>query len=190
MKRFSITLFAITACALAGGLVVHAQSNDSAGYRDLPATVAKVALPDVALDQSNTNFTAPVITTAIDAKTKLVGFQGDFTFDERVVTFQDTPVQKAGITAGNWNVSGNVLPGNGPIRTLRVSAFSTDFASLSGSGTLFELRLAKVNKADHNTQFAWAAAPDHFFFIDADLNTQKPAAAPSGGANLTGAKQK
>jgi hypothetical protein len=46
-----------------------------------------------------------VTTTAIDAKNKLVGFQGDFTFNERVVTFQSEPVQNAGLTGGNWNVS-------------------------------------------------------------------------------------
>ena len=78
---------------------------------EVPATVAAVALPEVAVDQSKSNFIAAVRTTAIDAKNKLVGFQGDFTFDERVVTFQSEPVQKAGITGGNWNVSGNVLPG-------------------------------------------------------------------------------
>ena len=106
-------------------------------------TVAAVALPVVDVDplsrtpkafasgllsreQSESNFIAAVRTTAIDAKNNLVGFQGDFTFDERVVTFQSEPVQKAGITGGNWNVSGNILAGPGPIRTLRVSAYSND----------------------------------------------------------------
>jgi len=60
----------------------------------------------------------------------LIGFQGDFTFDERMVRFQDPPAQNAGLTAGNWNVSANVLPGPGPvagpIKTLRISAFSLD----------------------------------------------------------------
>jgi hypothetical protein len=55
-----------------------------------------VALPEVAIDQPMRNFIATVKTSAIDAKNKLVGFQGDFTFDERVVTFQSEPVQKAG----------------------------------------------------------------------------------------------
>ena len=95
---------------------------------EVPATVAAVSLPNGAVDASVTNFIAQVTTTAIDATNKLVGFQGDFTFDERVVTFQSEPVQNAGLTAGNWNVSGNVLPvlpGAGPIRTLRISAYST-----------------------------------------------------------------
>ena len=82
--------------------------------------------------QSKNNFIAAVRSSEIDAKNKLVGFQGDFTFDERVVTFQSQPVQKAGLTAGNWNVSGNVLDGPGPIRTLRISAYSNDFTPLSG----------------------------------------------------------
>ena len=119
-------------------------------------------------------------TSAIDAKNKLVGFQGDFTFDERVVTFQSEPVQKAGLTGGNWNVSGNVLPGTGPIRTLRISAYSNDFTPLSGSGTLFELRMTRVSKAAQGTQLIWAAPPDQFIFIDADLKTQKPGNAAPG----------
>ena len=131
--------------------------------------------------ESMSNFIAAVRTTAIDAKNKLIGFQGDFTFDERVVTFQSEPVQKAGITGGNWNVSGNVLPGPGPIRTLRVLGYSNDgITPLSGSGTLFELRMSRVSKAAQGTQLIWAAPPDQFIFIDADLNTQKPGnAAPA-----------
>jgi hypothetical protein len=151
---------------------------------EVPATVAAVALPEIAVDQSKTNFIVQVTTTAIDTKNKLVGFQGDFTFDERVVTFQSEPVQKAGITGGNWNVSGNVLPGAGPMRTLRISAYSNDFTPLSGSGTLFELRMSRVSKAAQGTQLLWAAPPDEFIFIDADLNTQKPGYAAPGSVNL------
>jgi len=139
--------------------------------------------------QSRTNFTAAVTTSAIDAKNKLVGFQGDFTFDERVVTFQSEPVQKAGITGGDWNVSGNVLPGAGPIRTLRLSAYSNDFTPLSGSGTLFELRMSKVSQAVQGTQLLWAPPPDHFIFIDADLNTQKPGNAVPGSITPSGKKK-
>jgi hypothetical protein len=139
-----------------------------------PATVAAVVLPEVTVDQSESNFIAAVRTSAIDAKNKLVGFQGDFAFDERVVTFQSEPVRKAGLTAGNWNVSGNVLPGTGPIRTLRISAYSNDFAPLSGEGMLFELRIIRVSKAAQGTPLLWSAAPDQFIFIDADLKTQKP----------------
>ena len=155
-------------------------AGDDTSAGEVPATVAAVALPNVAVDASVTNFIAQVTTTAIDAKNKLVGFQGDFTFDERVVTFQSEPVQKAGLTAGNWNVSGNVLAGPGPIRTLRISAYSNDFTPLSGSGTLFELRMTRVSKAAQSTQLIWAAPPDQFIFIDADLNTQKPGNAAPG----------
>ena len=101
-----------------------------------------------------------------------------------MVTFQSEPVQKAGITGGNWNVSGNVLPGAGPMRTLRISAYSNDFTPLSGSGTLFELRMSRVSKAAQGTQLLWAAPPDEFIFIDADLNTQKPGYAAPGSVNL------
>src|SRR5205814_649930 len=155
-----------------GELQTAASDGTSAG--EVAATVAAVVLPEVAADQSKSTFIAAVRTTAIDGKNNLVGFQGDFTFDERVVTFQSQPVQKAGITGGNWNVSGNVLPGAGPIRTLRVSAFSNDFTPLSGSGTLFELRMTRVSKTAQSTQLIWAAPPDQFIFIDADLNTQEP----------------
>ena len=110
------------------------EAGDGTSADEVPATVATLSLPDVAVDQSMTSFTAAVRTSAIDAKNELIGFQGDFTFDERVVTFQSEPVQKAGITGGNWNVSGNVLPGAGPIRTLRISAYSNDFTPLSGIG--------------------------------------------------------
>jgi hypothetical protein len=123
-------------------------------------------------------------TTNIDASVNYIGFQGDFTFNETVVTFSAPFVQKAGITGGNWNVSGNVLPGPGPIRTLRISAYSNDFTALSGSGTLFELRMKKVSQAAQGTRLIWAAPPDHFIFIDADLNTQKPGNATPGSANI------
>ena len=138
---------------------------------------------------SVTDFIAAVATSAIDAKAKLVGFQGDFTFDERVVSFQSEPVQKAGITNGNWNVSGNVLSGKGPLRTLRVSAYSLDFTPLSGSGTLFELRMTRVSQAAQSTQLIWAAPPDQFIFIDADLKTQEPGYTASGSVtSLEGRK--
>jgi hypothetical protein len=164
--------------------------DNGASDREVPATVAAVALPEVAVDQAKSNFIAAVRTSAIDAKDKLVGFQGDFTFDERVVIFQSQPVQKAGLTGGNWNVSGNVLPGPGPIRTLRISAYSDDFTPLSGEGTLFELRMTRVNKAAQGTPLLWAAPPDQFVFIDADLNTQKPGnAAPGSVTRWRGASE-
>ena len=168
------------------GTSVSTLSGLNTGGGEVASTVAAVALPEVAVDQSKSNFIAAVKTSAIDAKNKLVGFQGDFTFDERVVTFQSEPVQKAGITGGNWNVSGNVLPGEGPIRTLRISAYSNDFTPLSGSGTLFELRMRTVSvRNSGHSEFrtfplVWAAPPDGFIFIDADLNTQKPGSAVAG----------
>jgi hypothetical protein len=164
-------------------------AGDGTNAGEVPAaTVATVALPNAAIDQSKSNFIAAVRTSAIDAKNKLVGFQGDFTFDERVVTFQSEPVQKAGITAGDWNVSGNVLPGPGPIRTLRVSAYSLDFTPLLGSGTLFELKMLRVSKAQ-STPLLWATPPDGFIFIDADLHTQKPGNAAPGSVTASGKRK-
>jgi hypothetical protein len=130
-----------------------------------------------------------VTTSDIDAKNKLVGFQGDFTFDERVITFSDTPMQKAGLTRSNWNVSGNILPGAGPIRTVRISALSTDLTPLSGSGTLFELRMTRVGNVAPGTPLLWAAPPNHFIFIDADLNTQQPGNAAPGSVTGSGRRK-
>ena len=164
-------------------------AGDDMSAGEVPATVEAVALPEVAVDAFVTNFIAQVTTTTIDAGDKLVGFQGDFTFDERVVTFQNQPVQKAGITGDNWNVSGNVLPGPGPIRTLRISAFSNDFTALTGSGTLFELRMTRVSTAVQGTKLIWAAAPDQFIFIDADLNRLIPGSAAPGGVTPSGKRK-
>ena len=146
--------------------------------------VAEVALPEVVIDQFVTNFSVPVTARTINADDRLVGFQGDFTFDERVVTFRSEPVRKAGITGGDWNVSGNVLPGAGPIRTLRISAYSNDFAPLSGSGTLFNLNMIRVGVPGASTVLTWAAGPDQFILIDADLNTQAPRNAAPGSVIL------
>jgi len=154
-----------------GNVVSTVTRPDGGGDTEVArqATVASVTLPQVTIERSKTNLIAPVNTSEIDPSSNIVGFQGDFTFDERVVTFDSNPVQPAGLTASNWNVSGNILPGNGPIRTLRISAFSYDFAPLSGSGTLFELKINRVGQG--STQLAWAHSPNQFIFIDADLNT-------------------
>jgi hypothetical protein len=180
------------------GLSQDAAGDDMMGAGKVAATVAAVTLPEVAVDQlrtpsrvqaSKSNFIATVKSSAIDAKNKLIGFQGDFTFDERVITFESEPVQNAGLTAANWNVSGNVLPGAGPIRTLRISAFSNDFTPLSGEGTLFELRMARVSQAAQGTQLLWAAPPGSFIFIDTDLNTQSPGNAAPGSVSPSGKRQ-
>jgi hypothetical protein len=158
-----------------------APDNDSG--IELPATVAEVALPEVALDQGT--FAVAVSTSAIDPHSNIVGFQGDFVFDSRVISFDPVPAQKAGLTNGNWNVAANVLPGAGALRTLRICAFSNDFAPLSGAGTLFELRMSKVGKAAQTTPLVWAAPPDNFVFIDAGLNWQSPAEAVPGNVTIT-----
>ena len=173
------------------GPTQDAAGDDMMSAGESAPTVAAVALPEIAVDQlrmlsrveSKSNFIAAVTASAIDGDNRLVGFQGDLTFDERVVTFESQPVQKAGMTGGNWNVSGNVLPGAGPIRTLRISAYSNDFTPLSGSGTLFELRMTRVSQAAQGTQLLWAAAPNQFIFIDADLKTQQPGKAAPGSVS-------
>jgi len=120
----------------------------------------------------------------INGADDLVGFQGDFTFDSSIVTFQNPPVSAAGLTGTNWNVSGNVL-GSGTIRTLRVSAFSNDFTPLSGSGTLFNLNLTRVTSTPGaSTALIWVAPPNDFYFIDADLENHPPGSTPPGSITL------
>ncbi len=153
---------------------------DNGNDVEIPGTVSNVSLPQAGVDQSKIHFVLPVTTSVIDAKSNLVGFQGDFTFDERVVNFQADAVRKAGLTAGNWNVSANVLDGIGPIRTLRVSAYSTDFKPLTGQGTLFEVQMVRVGNGTQSTPLIWAAPPNQFIFIDANLHTQRPMQAGAG----------
>ena len=98
-------------------------------------------------------------------------------------------MQPAGLTAGNWNVSGNVLSGAGPIRTLRVSAYSNDFKPLSGAGTLFELKMTQVSDTAQATQLIWASSPDQFIFIDADLNTRTVGNAAPGNITIHPSKR-
>ena len=142
---------------------------------EVAGPVASVTLPDVAVSRTMSNFTAAVTSSAIDASSNIVAFQGDFTFDERVITFSEKPVQNAGLTAGSWVVDANVLAGDGPIRTLRVSGYSTDMSPLSGSGILFEVKVAKVNTAAGSTQLIWDNSEENaFFFVDADLKVTHP----------------
>ena len=122
---------------------VENATGDGETVGEVPATVAAIALPKVALDQSKGDFIAAVTTSAIDAKNKLVGFQGDFTFDERVITFQNQPVQKARITGGNWNVSGECSAWSGTNSDAADLGLSND-SRRSRVGTLFELRMTRV----------------------------------------------
>ena len=46
--------------------------------------------------------------------------------------------------------------------------------------------MTRVSKAAQGTQLIWAAPPNQFIFIDADLKTQKPGYSASGGVNASG----
>lgn len=130
---------------------------------------ASITLPDVSLNRT------AVLISPINASSNLVGFQADFTYDERVVSFPDPdqPVHPAGLTA-TWNVSGHVLPGQGPIKTVRVSAYSNDFTPLVGSGILFELNATRVSDTARGASLNWVAGENGFMFVDADLNELTP----------------
>ena len=166
----NVTL-AVTASFLLGGVAL-------AEPTPTPPPIA-VSLPIATLDTSIPGATVinkPVVTTNLDASLNYIGFQGDFTFDETVVTFAPPFVHAAGLTGGgNWNVSANILPGAGPIRILRVSAFALDSVPLNGSGVLYNLRMRRVSSTPGaNTPLAWKPDPDNFLFIDADLNMFAP----------------
>jgi CSLREA domain-containing protein len=149
-----------------------------------PSAVAIVSLPITNISSVAPPFTRPVTTSAISAGDNLIGFQGDFTFDTSVVSFQSPAVSAAGLTATNWNVSANIL-GAGTIKTLRISAFSTDFTPLSGSGTLFNLNFVRVSSMPAaTTALTWAASPNNFEFINASLAAQLPGSTLAGSVTL------
>jgi hypothetical protein len=144
----------------------------------VPAVIEQtmtVSLPAVILDNSvsmDTVILEPITTSNIKADQNIVGFQGDFTFDSAVLTFSPSLfVEPAGLTGNNWNVSANILNnGQGTMKTLRISAFSNDQVPLSGSGTLFNLRMLRVsNMPGAVSPLVWKLDPDNFLYIDADL---------------------
>ncbi len=170
-QNYDVVVFGDVSPAFANPRPAGDPSSDAVSI----PTDTQVLLPDVQSNQpSARSFIAPVTATTINGANKLVGFQGDITFDERSIVFDTDPVQKAGLTAKNWNVTGNVLDGPGPIRTLRISAYSLDFAPLSGQGTLFELKMNGVTKGSGDSRLEWDPASEGFFFIDADLHVTKP----------------
>src|SRR5213076_186838 len=57
------------------------EADDGTNGDEVAASVAAVALPEVAVDHLMGNFIAAVKTSEIDANNNLVGFQGDLTFD-------------------------------------------------------------------------------------------------------------
>jgi len=160
--------------------------NSTAAHPLIPSAVTTVSLPIGNISTNVSNFTLAVTTSNIDPADNLVGFQGDFTFDSSVVTFQATPASPAGLTASNWNVSANIL-GAGTIKTLRISAFSNTSTPLSGSGTLFNLNFTRVsNSVGANTTLSWAQSPNNFVFIDTQLVKQSPASTPDGKITVVG----
>ncbi len=152
------------------------------------AAVDTISLPKANVNGSVGNFTQPVTASLISPAANLIGFQGDFTFDSRVIAFQDSPVSGAGMTESNWNVVGNVLPGDGPMRTLRVSAFAMDgFTPLTGSGVLYNLNMILATKTPGaNSALTWAILPDNFLFFDTDLNIHQPINAVGGNITVGG----
>src|ERR1051325_3654744 len=118
-NKLNYTSWKFVVFAVLGSMLI---SGAAFGQTPTPSgTPITVSLPIDTLDTSIPNTTVvpkPVNTTNIDSSLHYVGFQADFNFDETILTFGTPPVMNAGLTGGNWNVSGNVIPGGGPIRTL------------------------------------------------------------------------
>src|SRR5947207_1145218 len=53
----------------------------------IPCLPATISLPTATVTTAVTDFTQSVTTSTLNSSDGLVGFQGDFTFDETVVTF-------------------------------------------------------------------------------------------------------
>ena len=104
-----------------------------------------------------------------------------------MVTFPNLAGIKGWLDRRQLSVSGNILPGPGPIRTLRISAFSSDFTPLSGSGTLVR---SEHDQGKQHTLRArhWSGTPhpDDFIFIDANLETYGPGSTPPGSITNPG----
>lgn len=149
-----------------------------------PTTEVKQAAPSSPLVESSVSL--PIATVATPTVTNFnltinvsdttgqsyIGFQGDFTFDSSVVTFQATPVTASGLTASGWSASGNVI-GAGTIRTLRViiDANSPDGTTfLTGAGTLCRLNMTRVSSSvGATTPLTWAVGPQAPRFVKCTL---------------------
>ena len=154
-----------------------------------PTVVASVSLPNANVANTVTTFTVPVMTSAIDPADNLVSFQGSFTFDSSVVTFQASPASKAGLTSGAiWSVQGNVT-GAGTVKTLNILADSDGTIPLSGSGVLFNLNFTRVSSTiGATTPLTWLGAPQNFVFFDGDLFARHaPTSTPPGSITISGA---
>lgn len=160
-----------------------------------PTAVATVSLPAANVSTPTvTTFTLPVTTSNIPLADNLVAFQGDFTFDPTVVSFQTPAVSKAGLTAGAiWNVNASLCPPlstcNATQQTLRVIADSDGTIPLSGSGVLFNLNFVRVSTTPgESTALTWAAFPNDFrFFEGATFTRQAPGSTPPGSITIAGA---
>ena len=138
-----------------------------------------------------TNFTQPVVTSAINAADNLVGFQGDFTFDETVVTFQSPPVSAAGLTntTGGWSVLGNVLAGPGPIRTLRSLGHRERYRH--GAVRVGDSVQSEHDQGEQHAGCEHGAdlgrAPDNLMFFDVNGDPHAPGSTPPGSITIQAA---
>ena len=126
-----------------------------------------------------------VTTTAIDGKNQLVGFQGDFTFDERVVHVRERAGQKGGTDRRQLECLRQCSERTGTDPDAADLGLLDRLHSAVRAGTLFELRMRTVSDSALRTPHSafpllWAAPPNQFIFIDANLQTQTPGEAAAG----------
>jgi hypothetical protein len=138
-----------------------------------PKPVATVTLGESSLAPGNrSELIVPVTVSKIDPAIhgQLQAFQTDLAFDSNVINFQSPAVQKAGLTShGNWSLMASVL-GKDRMKTLRVSCFALDNGALSGSGTLFELRVQSTGQSCTSIKLT----PSNFIFVDSNLRQHTP----------------
>jgi len=160
--------------------------STSTSQTGAPAVASTASLPTTSVGTNVTAFSLLVSVTDTTGN-NYVGASGDFTFNETIATV--VSASAAGITATGWNVSGNIQPGPGPIRTFRFSVFSQNGSDvLAGGGTLLRLNLTKTagGTPGSSTPLNWAVGANGFKFLDGNTgDVVDPAAQVNGQLTLS-----
>ena len=133
-------------------------------------TVLRVSLPIGSLSTSVSTSTVvlkPVTTTFIDESLQYTQFESYFSFDSSIITFAFPYAQTTELTSTGWALTTGLSGTAGGIRTLYIHGTSNDQTPLSGSGTLFNLRMRRVSGTPGAaTPLTWLASPNDFEFSD------------------------
>lgn len=184
-----VTAIMLSVAAPPGSQASSPQSHATASK---PTPVARVTLPDQAIAASRGVFIVPVTVSKIDPAVhgNLQAFQGDFTYDSSIISFQSNPVTAGSVminNGGQWSLMANpnLTQTNATLKTLRITAFCLNNVGLATNGaasdTLFTLNLVRVGKAGTETAMIWSSPPNgHFRFFDTEGFARVPSGAPPG----------